>query len=139
MTDKTVSACKEGHKKDCDMLSNVGIPSAQKDESYCTCGKSNPPTETNEAPVTVPHSSASADNTDYTPLQKQPNYTPTETESDKTLHLTNTIECDWCGAKPGEPCKIQPPVDYKGHPTDYFLGNDKTYFKQEVIHLCRAK
>lgn len=64
---------------------------------------------------------------------------PTETVSEKTLHLTNTIECDWCGAKAGEPCKIQPPVDYKGHPADYFLGNDKTYFKQEVIHLCRAK
>lgn len=38
-TPTTVSACKEGHKKDCDMYSNVGIPSAQKDESYCTCGK----------------------------------------------------------------------------------------------------
>ena len=47
MTDKTVSACKDGHKKDCDMYSNVGIPKAQKDESYCTCGvTTNPPTET---------------------------------------------------------------------------------------------
>lgn len=42
----TVSACKEGHKKDCDMLSNVGIPKSQKDETYCTCRKSTPPTET---------------------------------------------------------------------------------------------
>lgn len=34
----TVSVCKEKHKEDCDMLSNLGIPKAQKDESYCTCG-----------------------------------------------------------------------------------------------------
>ena len=25
------------HKPNCDIYSNVGIPSAQKDESYCTC------------------------------------------------------------------------------------------------------
>lgn len=38
------------HGKDCDMLSNVGIPSAQKDESYCTCVKTltHSPTETEE-------------------------------------------------------------------------------------------
>jgi len=27
------------HDSGCDINSNVGIPKAQKDESYCTCGK----------------------------------------------------------------------------------------------------
>lgn len=57
----------------------------------------------------------------------------------KTKTLTKDISCRWCGALVGEPCKIQMPVGYVGHPQDYRLGNDKTYFKQEAIHLCRAK
>lgn len=60
-------------------------------------------------------------------------------EAEEKLTLTKDMGCRWCGALSGEPCKIQMPVGYVGHPQDYRLGNDKAYFKKEMIHLCRAK
>lgn len=62
-----------------------------------------------------------------------------EKKQEGKITLTKEIECEWCGAKKGEPCKIQPPVGYRGHPTDYILGNNKTYFEEERVHLIRAK
>lgn len=56
------------------------------------------------------------------------------------LVLTNKIDCPWCDAKSGEPCKIQVSTDelMKMPRIKYHLGNDKTYFPEgERIHLGR--
>ena len=39
MTTKTTREKIIKHDSDCDINSNVGMPKSQKDESYCTCGK----------------------------------------------------------------------------------------------------
>ena len=51
--------------------------------------------------------------------------------SEKTGTLTDQIDCDWCDAKAGEPCKIQDnSIDH------YHLGN---LDNPQVLHICRFK
>ena len=57
----------------------------------------------------------------------------------KTYKLTKDIDCEWCGAKAGEPCKIQltwqeQQVRPRGN---YKLGTE--YLDGERIHFIRSK